>query len=80
MLFDPWNPDFVASPYEAYDELRREAPVSYYEPTGQWLVSRHADVNALLRDRRLGRTYLHVATHEEFGRRRSRSSRSRSGG
>ncbi|MEU6711083.1 cytochrome P450 [Nonomuraea sp. NPDC046802] len=68
MPFDPWNPDFVAHPYRVYDELRRQAPVSYFEPTGQWLISRHADVNALLRDRRLGRSYLHVATHEEFGR------------
>ncbi|MGW4794747.1 cytochrome P450 [Nonomuraea sp. NPDC004297] len=68
MAFDPWNPDFVAHPYGAYDELRRQAPVSYYEPTNQWLIARHADVNALLRDRRLGRSYLHVATHEEFGR------------
>ena len=39
-----------------------------YDPaTNQWLVSRFADVNALLRDRRLGRSYVHVATHEEFG-------------
>ncbi|WP_090937183.1 cytochrome P450 [Nonomuraea jiangxiensis] len=68
MHFDPWNPEFVAHPYRVYDELRRQAPVSYFEPTGQWLISRHADVNALLRDRRLGRSYLHVATHEEFGR------------
>ena len=68
MRFDPWNADFVAHPYGVYAELRRDAPVVYYEPTDQWLVSRHADVNALLRDRRLGRTYLHVATHEEFGR------------
>ncbi|MEU7855779.1 cytochrome P450 [Nonomuraea sp. NPDC049141] len=68
MRFDPWNPDFVAYPYGAYAALRHDAPVSYFEPTGQWLVSRHADVNALLRDRRLGRSYLHVATHEEFGR------------
>ncbi|WP_240197020.1 cytochrome P450 [Nonomuraea lactucae] len=51
-----------------YADLRRDAPVSYYEPTGQWLISRYADVNALLRDRRLGRSYLHAATHEEFGR------------
>ena len=36
--------------------------------TGQWLLSRHADVNRLLRDRRLGRTYLHQATHAEMGR------------
>ncbi|MEO3795325.1 cytochrome P450 [Nonomuraea sp. B10E15] len=68
MRFDPWNPDFVAHPYGVYEELRREAPISYFEPTNQWLISRHADVNALLRDRRLGRSYLHVATHEEFGR------------
>ncbi|MFI7633863.1 cytochrome P450 [Nonomuraea sp. NPDC049400] len=68
MRFDPWDPDFVAHPYGVYDELRRESPVSYFEPTNQWLISRHADVNALLRDRRLGRSYLHVATHEEFGR------------
>ncbi|WP_345392368.1 cytochrome P450 [Nonomuraea salmonea] len=58
----------MAYPYRVYEELRREAPVSYFEPTGQWLISRHADVNALLRDRRLGRSYLHVAGHEEFGR------------
>lgn len=68
MQFDPWNPDFVAHPYDVYAQLRREAPVSFFEPTGQWLIARHADVNALLRDRRLGRAYLHVATHEEFGR------------
>ncbi|GAA3002808.1 cytochrome P450 [Streptosporangium longisporum] len=68
MRFDPWNPEFVAHPYDAYDELRRERPVDFFEPTGQWLVARHADVNALLRDRRLGRSYLHVATHAEFGR------------
>jgi len=66
--FDPWNPDFVAHPYGVYAELRQQAPVSFFEPTGQWLIARHADVNALLRDRRLGRSYLHVATHEEFGK------------
>ncbi|MEU8201922.1 cytochrome P450 [Streptosporangium sp. NPDC049046] len=68
MRFDPWNPEFVAHPYDVYDELRRERPVGFFEPTGQWLVARHADVNALLRDRRLGRSYLHVASHQELGR------------
>ncbi|GAA3442976.1 cytochrome P450 [Planomonospora venezuelensis] len=68
MRFDPWNPEFVAHPYDVYAELRRERPVGFFEPTGQWLVARHADVNALLRDRRLGRSYLHTATHAEFGR------------
>ncbi|GAA4050578.1 cytochrome P450 [Nonomuraea soli] len=68
MRFDPWDPDFVAHPYGVYADLREHRPVSFFEPTGQWLVARHADVNALLRDRRLGRSYLHLATHEEFGK------------
>jgi|SRR5690606_10536767 len=69
VAFDPWSPEFIAHPYEVYRELREKEPVSYFEPTNQWLISRYADVNALLRDhRRLGRSYLHVATHEEFGR------------
>jgi cytochrome P450 len=66
--FDPWSADFVAWPYDAYARLRADAPVWFFEETGQYLVSRYADVSALLRDRRLGRTYLHVATHEAMGR------------
>ncbi|MFJ1933905.1 cytochrome P450 [Kitasatospora sp. NPDC088160] len=66
--FDPWAAAFVAHPYDAYAELREHAPVTYFEPTGQWLVSRHEDVSALLRDRRLGRTYTHRFSHQEFGR------------
>ncbi|WP_030245706.1 cytochrome P450 [Streptomyces sp. NRRL S-455] len=66
--FDPWDPAFLADPYPAYAELRAQGRVHYYEPTNQWLVPHHADVSALLRDRRLGRTYQHRFTHEEFGR------------
>jgi cytochrome P450 len=66
--YDPWDPAFVADPYPALGRLRDVAPVAYDERTNQWLVSRHADVNALLRDRRLGRSYGHVASHEEWGR------------
>jgi cytochrome P450 len=66
--FDPWSPEFVADPYPAYAALRARGHVHYYEPTRQWLVPHYADVSALLRDRRLGRTYLHRFTHEEFGR------------
>ncbi|MEV5812251.1 cytochrome P450 [Streptomyces sp. Alain-F2R5] len=66
--FDPWDPDFLADPYPAYAELRDRGRVHYYEPTDQWLVPHHADVSALLRDRRLGRTYVHRYTHEDFGR------------
>ncbi len=66
--FDPRSPSFVADPYPAYAELRARGRAHWYEPTRQWLVPHHADVSALLRDRRLGRTYLHRFTHEEFGR------------
>ncbi|OEJ40092.1 cytochrome [Streptomyces agglomeratus] len=66
--FDPWSPSFVADPYPAYAELRARGRAHWYEPTRQWLIPHHADVSALLRDRRLGRTYLHRFTHEEFGR------------
>ncbi|MFK4154848.1 cytochrome P450 [Streptomyces fungicidicus] len=68
LAFDPWDPAFVADPYPAYAELREQGRVRYFEPTNQWLVAHHADVSALLRDRRLGRTYQHRFTHEEFGR------------
>ncbi|WP_175412775.1 cytochrome P450 [Streptomyces sp. TRM64462] len=66
--FDPWSPEFVADPYPAYAELRDRGRVHWFEASGQFLVPRYADVAALLRDRRLGRTYLHRFTHEEFGR------------
>lgn len=66
--YDPWDEAFIADPYPALGRLRDQAPVVFDERTNQWLVSRHADVNALLRDRRLGRSYLHVASHEEWGR------------
>ncbi|MFF1683049.1 cytochrome P450 [Streptomyces sp. NPDC058256] len=66
--FDPWDPAFLADPYPAYEELRARGRVHYFEPTKQWLVPHHADVSALLRDRRLGRTYQHRFTHEDFGR------------
>lgn len=66
--FDPWSPPFVADPYPGYARLRAAGRVHWFAPSRQWLVPHHTDVRALLRDRRLGRTYLHRFTHEEFGR------------
>src|SRR4029077_12460639 len=66
--YDPWDAAFVADPYPALARLREGPRALYDERTDQWLVSRHADVNALLRDRRLGRSYLHVASHADWGR------------
>jgi cytochrome P450 len=66
--FAPHDPAFVANPYPAYAELRDRGPIHRYEATDQWLIPRYRDVAALLRDRRFGRTYLHLATHAEMGR------------
>src|ERR1044072_7922870 len=66
--FAPWDVGFVANPYPVYAELRKRAPVLYDPATDHWLVPHHADVNALLRDRRFGRTYLHLAGPAEMGR------------
>ncbi|MET9930502.1 MULTISPECIES: cytochrome P450 [unclassified Streptomyces] len=66
--YAPWSPEFVADPYPVYAELRAAGRAHWHEPTRQWLIPRHEDVSALLRDRRLGRTYTHRFTHEEFGR------------
>jgi cytochrome P450 len=68
MRFAPADVGFIADPYGDYAELRDRAPVLYDEATDHWLVSRYDDVDRLLRDRRFGRTYLHVAAHEEMGR------------
>lgn len=65
--FDPADPAFIADPYPVYRRLRDDHPVLWNPATGQWLISRHADVDRLLRDRRLGRTYLHQASHASFG-------------
>ncbi|MFJ3584697.1 cytochrome P450 [Streptomyces sp. NPDC090127] len=66
--FDPWSPSFVADPYPAYAALRAAGRAHWFGPTRQWLIPHYEDVSALLRDRRLGRTYTHRFTHEEFGR------------
>ena len=66
--FAPQDPGFIADPYPVYARMRERAPIWYHEPTDHWLVSRYADVNALLRDRRFGRTYHHVATPADMGR------------
>jgi cytochrome P450 len=65
--FAPTDLGFIADPYPVYAELRAREPVRYDEATDHWLISRHEDVNSLLRDRRIGRTYLHAATHAEMG-------------
>lgn len=66
--FDLTSPAFIADPYPVLAELREAAPIFWYEPSQQWMVTRWADVHAALRDRRLGRIYTHRYTHAELGK------------
>ena len=66
--FDTTDPAFQQDPYPVLDALREAAPVFWYEPSGQWMVTRHAEVHAALRDRRMGRIYTHRYTDAELGR------------
>ena len=59
--FQPTSAEFLANPYPAYAELRRDAPIFFYEPWNKWIVTRYEDVDTLLRDRRLGRVLHNVS-------------------
>ncbi len=64
---DPRDPTFFSDPYPAYHAICVSTPVFWWEQYGHWCFARHADVNALLRDRRFGRQVLHVMSREELG-------------
>lgn len=66
--FRPHDPEFVTDPYPVLAALREAAPVFRNPITGQWTLTRFADVHETLRDRRLGRSYTHLFSHSEFGR------------
>ena len=62
---DTGDAAFLADPYPRLAELRESTPVAH-DALRRWFVTRHADVRACLRDRRLGRNFRHVGADEEF--------------
>src|SRR5579859_7670708 len=56
-LFNPLSPEFIRNPYPHYDQLRRVDPV-HLTPHQMYLVSRHADVSMVLRDKRFGKDFV----------------------
>jgi cytochrome P450 len=66
-VFDPLAPEFIANPYPVYAALRAENPVFWHEPSQMWFFAAHDDVTTLLRDRRFGRSILHVLSREALG-------------
>jgi cytochrome P450 len=65
--FDPSDPAFLQDPYPVLTRLRESAAVFYDERRARWFVTRHEDVRACLRDKRLGRNFRHVMTESEAG-------------
>jgi cytochrome P450 len=64
--FDPSDSGFLKDPYPVLNRLRESAPVFYDEGRERWFVTRHEDVRACLRDKRLGRNFRHMMTPEEI--------------
>src|SRR4051812_21238210 len=67
LAFDPSDPGFLEDPYPVLNRVRESARVFYDERRDRWFVTRHEDVRASLRDRRLGRNFRHVMTEAEIG-------------
>ena len=53
MAFDPFDPVVLADPYPAYAETRETEGLTHLPLLDAWLVSRHEDVVAVLRQARL---------------------------
>ena len=64
---DPRDPGFFNDPYRAYAAIHAASPVFFWEDYGFWCFARHADVSALLRDRRFGRQITHLMSRIELG-------------
>lgn len=66
--FNPLMPEFIANPYPFYHRLRAEDPVhrSTLLPD-TWILTRYADVGAVLRDSRFGRHDAENFFRERFG-------------
>ena len=64
---DLTDPAVVADPYPAFARARAVAPVQWHEGLDLWLAFTHAESNAVLRDRRLGRIWRDKEPAERFG-------------
>jgi cytochrome P450 len=51
VIYDPADPRWTSDPFPLYRLLREESPI-HRSPLGFWVLARHADCLAVLRDRR----------------------------
>jgi len=66
LLFDPTDPATALDPFPAYARLRGHGPVWHSPQNGIHFITRHADVHAAWRDKRLGSDFSQRYTPEEF--------------
>jgi cytochrome P450 len=64
---DLTDPGVVADPYPSFARARAAGPVQWHEGLRLWLAFSHAESNAVLRDRRLGRIWADRQPAERFG-------------
>lgn len=61
------DPNFIRDPYPTLEELR-EGPGVFFDPVWKKLFfTRHEDIAALLKDRRLGRSITRILSRDELG-------------
>ena len=70
-MIDFYDPAFLQDPHPTLNEVRERTEV-FRQATAEngqemWFLTRHDDIQRTLRDRRLGRTYEHVMSHESVG-------------
>jgi cytochrome P450 len=51
LAYDPTDVRYALDPWPLYEQMRRESPI-HHSPQGFWVLTRHADCLAVLRDRR----------------------------
>ena len=59
-MFDPFDPLWASDPFPLYADLRERAPI-HRNDLGFWVLARHADCLAVLRDRRASSDSLNLA-------------------
>jgi cytochrome P450 len=71
IVFDTYDPGFLQDPYPELNRIREERPI-FSARTGEserpvWFLTRHAEVQQALRDRRLGRIDQQAVNRDEWG-------------
>ena len=64
--FNPFGAEFRRDPYPMYRELRETKPV--HRTLGMWVLTRHADVQAVLRDRTFSAGLIPQLVRKQAGR------------